>query len=88
MRESTRLRKSMNFGKWQERRHVDTSCPTAKRPGLATDSALLSLGTGGLGMAGVAVTAPEALEDGPGSCLRPVARKAENYRTLAFCSLT
>ena len=39
------------------------------------DSALLSLGTGGLGMAGVAVTAPEALEEMGQDLARPVARK-------------
>ena len=39
------------------------------------DSAPLSLGTGGLGLARVAVTAPEALEEMGQDLARPAARK-------------
>ena len=73
------LRKSMNFGKWQDRSWVDTVSTTAKR------SAPLSLGTGSLGVAGVAVTAPAALEETAQDLLIQRPGRAENYLTLAFC---
>ena len=69
----THLRKSVNFGRWQDRRRVDTVSITAKR------SAPLNLGAGSLGVAGVAATAAAAPEETGQDLL------IQRITGLAFC---